>query len=293
MNVGDGIGGTTTTGQARQSLGLDALISTMGKVAIHKNDDSIGANTTVDVAELAAANETLELIPTEPEELETINKTSENLNDALVEEEEQACDDVEMMSIVVEQGGALEDEDFANVALPEEGELAEPEEEADNQPSVPLVEDHIDPLAENKPSPEVVNNYVAETAELNATAASDEQMDVEYSFSQEVDLPVPENINAEVQVKQEQISLSSIANLSQDNLQSPPMPEETTIKREIESRSAEIKREIATDFKLPTVLRKSLPSQPAAFVDNPFDGTPTGVVDSKQECKRLLSVIFD
>lgn len=170
------------------------------------------------------------------------------------------CDDVEMMSVVMENMPEEEDH-YTNVPLPdEEGEEAFPDpppstsemdvdrrEEEDIQEEIP--ESPVKAAEEEK------EKVLVEESPLNVTGP---MVDEEVTSP---DSP-PEQLHAEEQ------------------------PSITRAKSMDASQGADDFGDFPKDFKIPTVLRRSLNSQPQSFGANPFDGATSGTADHKQEGKN-------
>lgn len=276
------LGDAQRPSHARQSLGMDALVNNMGKFTF---DQSIvgAANTTVDVvAEVEEPPLAAELRIAEGEEIRegqspTVEEVNEEVNlsepsptlEAEEDENQSVVNDVEMMSIVME-GGELAD--YSNVALPEDDGAPFPD-----SPPPPLTVETTPEVAEANEVKEQ-NESVTSPVVAEVTIPKDVQFEEESSVM-EVDVTqsaVGEGVETE-SVPEEVKSPEQEVSVVPPEVQPVISPEVKAV--------IDVKPEVERDFKVPTMLRKSLTSQPSQVVANPFDGMPTGVVDHKQERK--------
>lgn len=292
--------GRSNSTQARQSLGLDALANAMGKF---KFDSSISANSTVDIAV------TDDLVPeeqppqvnrsssvayqNEEEVLEVVDcKETVNLNvesptvvpsetddrplppppPPISEDEPIECYDVEMMSVVMENG-VEGDDDYSNIALPEDAEEVFPD------PPPPESESVIAPEASyDAPQLNVTKEVTVEDncRPIVVTLNDSCQMDIDEYTSPVKDKQVQHKPAAPTEIDPSPIVeiIPPVAE-EQQSAEQPPVIEK--------AKSMDSAQISSQGFKMPTMLRRSLNNQPQAFVSNPFDGATTGISDNKKE----------
>lgn len=296
VNKGLQLGGQTAA--VRQSLGMEALMNNMGKFTF---DQSIAVNTTVD---LVTADTTEELLKEEPEEVQedTANQSFPTEKEAIVDQstvvdEEQwpdppnaiddlALDDVEMMSIVMENGP---EDDYSQVALPDD---------VDDFPDSPSPNKEVN---ESPGTETCVENFSSATipSAINESSSS-YRMDVDVSQSvveeeiEEISEPVVldtslSSIKDQTVHTEEEVEAETSA---PDIVQSTSLVLESPTKDPVSSPDSETVVAAGPDFKMPNMLRNSLSSQPQALRANPFDGMTTTQHENKQECKRIILFYF-
>lgn len=293
------------SGEVRQSFGLDGLTQNFGKFTF----DS--ANTTLDVVrpesdpgpllpEAAAEEEeqaTKECVVVEevqvqredhkqppeieipPEEAVLPEAPSALHNNDIHHTEELddiACDydDVEMMSVVMENGI---DEDYSNIPLP-----AEDEEESFPDPPPPHELEQVTPLETT------ITVAASESAVQDTDPHQQQQLQIaNESYSMDVDVEEASPFKS-----QSEILPGSPGNPVE--VVSAPTPPDVVVAQPAEeqdqfisikkTKSMDASRtsgEFNNDFKMP-ILRRSLNNQPLVAA-NPFDDAAAGVGDHKQE----------
>lgn len=295
VNKGLQVGGNTAPGggQARQSLGMEALLNNMGKFTF---DQSIAVNTTVDLVTADTTEELLKELPEQViEEAENESLTEKESEPNAVDEEQWpdppnaldddlVLDDVEMMSIVMEN---RPEDDYSQVALPDD------------------VDDFPD-----SPSPNKSNENPPREVQVESTTTTPPSAINESSASYQMDVDVTQNVEEEIEEISEPVVLetssSSVKNQSEAlpaeeevsqveaEISVPDIVQSTSLVAELPTNPGSFSEEkdnetvvaAGSDFKMPTMLRKSLSSQPQAVVANPFDGISTTQHENKQECKR-------
>lgn len=175
---------------------------------------------------------------------------------------EFTCDDVEMMSVVMENG-IPGDEDYSEIPLPEDAaeELHEDQIRAEIQKLQAAVQEQLSStVVQETTAPADRSLPVSDYVEI-ANVTCDMEVDVAESPEKIAAIPVEEKQRTPIR---DNISVSSGA-----------VEPEVTVQ--------EVQK--TEEFKMPTMMRRSLTNQPQAVVANPFDGSPTGVPEVKQECK--------